>query len=175
MKQLWLTVCAAALLFTSCAAERGGAAGPAPSGQASSQAAPAAVQGVQDTEDLDAALEGLLPFGPGEAGVSLKSAIAAAGLLDWAEDNAAASAIPAMTAHIERWLGQKTPEEQARFWLNWPGVNDLAQAVARDMAGHRSLLADAGDPQTHDRYTPAKYQRLACAVESSVDAGLTSP
>ena len=32
MKQLWLTVCAAALLFTSCAAERGGAAGPAPSG-----------------------------------------------------------------------------------------------------------------------------------------------
>ena len=64
MKQLWLTVCAAALLFTSCAAERGGAAGPAPSGQASSQAAPAAVQGVQDTEDLDAALEGLLPFGP---------------------------------------------------------------------------------------------------------------
>lgn len=174
MKQLWLAVCAAALLFTSCAAERG-AARTAPGIQPSPQAAEAAVQGVQDTDGLDAALDGLLPFGPGEAGVSLKSAIAATGLLDWAEDNAASSAIPAMTAHMERWLERKTPEEQARFWLNWPGVNDLAQAIARDMAGHHSLLADAGDPQTHDRYTPAKYQRLACAVEGIVDVGLTAP
>lgn len=174
MKQLWLAVCAAALLFTSCAAEHS-AASRAPGASAPPEAAQAAVQGIQDPGGLDAALDGLLPFGPGEAGVSLKSAIAATGLLDWAEDSAASSAIPAMTAHMERWLEQKTPEEQARFWLNWPGVNDLAQAIARDLAGHRDLLADAGSPHIHDGYTPARYQRLACAVEKIVDAGLTSP
>lgn len=177
MKRLWLAVCAAALLFASCAAEGTGsrAASPAPAGQSAPEAAPAALQGVQDAEALSAALDGLVQFGPGEAGVSLKSAIAAAGLLDWAEANAPASAIPAMTAHAERWLAGKTPDEQALFWLNWPEVNDLAQAIARDMGGHRGLLEDAGHPQTHDRYTPACYQRLACAVERVVDSGLTSP
>ena len=104
-----------------------------------------------------------------QAGVSLKTAIAAADLLDWAEANARDSSIDAMAAHLSGWLAAQDPERQGLFWANWPAVDEQACAIVRDMAGQRALLADAGDPQRFDHYTPACYERLTCAVEQYLE------
>lgn len=125
---------------------------------------------VQDPEALTAALEGCVAFGEGEAGVSLKTAIAAADLLNWAEANARDSSIDAMTAHLSAWLAEQDAERQALFWANWPAVDEQAWAMVRDLPGQLPLLADAGDPQRYDRYTPACYERLHCAVEKYLEA-----
>lgn len=196
MRQLWLMVCAAFLMLAACTvpgaapsagATPGPSAAPLPTPAASSGAGelPAAsgedsqaqeaagrpeARPVQDPEALTAALEGCVAFGEGEAGVSLKTAIAAAGLLNWAEASAQDSSIDAMTAHLGAWLAEQDAERQALFWANWPAVDEQAWAMVRDLPGQLPLLADAGDPQKFDQYTPACYERLHCAVEKYLEA-----
>ncbi|HIX05089.1 MAG TPA: hypothetical protein H9865_03115 [Candidatus Fournierella pullicola] len=194
MRQLWLMVCAAFLMLAACTVP--GAAPPAeptpgpsaaplpspaapaqpdplPTAPGSSEAQEAAgrpqPQPVQDPEGLTAALEGCVSFGEGEAGVSLKTAIAAAELLNWTEANAKDSSIDAMTLHLENWLAGLDAERQNLFWANWPAVDGQAWAILRDMPGQLPLLADAGDPQRFDHYTPACYERLTCAVEQYLE------
>lgn len=192
MRQLWLMVCAAFLMLAACtvpgaapstepsapplpspAASAGADSLPPASGeqearQAAGQPEP---KPVRDPEGLTAALEGCVSFGEGEAGVSLKTAIAAADLLDWAEANARDSSIDAMAAHLSGWLEAQDPERQGLFWANWPMVEEQAWAMVRDLPGQRPLLADAGDPQDYDHYTPACFERLTCAVEKYLEAG----
>lgn len=196
MRQLWLMICAAFLMLAACTVpgaapssggEPGPSAAPLPSPAASVQpgSLPAASgdeseaqeaagrpqpQPVQDPESLTAALESCVSFGEGEAGVSLKTAIAAADLLNWAEANARDSSIDAMAAHLGEWLAGLDPERQNLFWANWPAIDGQAWAILRDMPGQLPLLADAGDPQKYDRYTPACYERLTCAVEKYLEA-----
>lgn len=196
MRQLWLMVCAAFLMLAACtvpgaapsagatpgpsaapllspAASSGAGELPAASGK-ESQAQEAAgrpeARPVQDPEALTAALEGCVAFGEGEAGVSLKTAIAAADLLNWAEASARDSSIDAMTAHLSAWLAGQGAERQALFWANWPAVDEQAWAMVRDLPGQLPLLADAGDPQKFSQYTPACYERLHCAVEKYLEA-----
>ena len=195
MRQLWLMVCAAFLMLAACTvpgaapsagATPGPSAAPLPTPAASagagelpaasgdqSQAQEAAgrpeARPVQDPEALTAALEGCVAFGEGEAGVSLKTAIAAADLLNWAEANAKDSSIDAMTLHLENWLAGLDAERQNLFWANWPAVDGQAWAILRDMPGQLPLLADAGDPQRFEHYTPACYERLTCAVEQYLE------
>lgn len=170
MKQFWLFICAGLLLLSACAIAPKDATGLAADPAAS--AAPAGAQPVpgpvQHPEELAAALDNTIRYGPGEAGVSLKTAIAAAGLLDWAEDYAPASGISSITGEVEAWLARQAPEDQALFWENWPAVDDTAQTIARDISACLDLLEDAGHPQTHDAYVPAKYQRLHCGVEGAL-------
>lgn len=101
--------------------------------------------------------------------MSLKTAIAAADLLDRAEANAKDSSIDAMAAHLGGWLAGLDPERQSQFWANWPMVEEQAWAMVRDLPGQLPLLADAGDPQGYDRYTPACFERLTCAVEQYLE------
>lgn len=195
MKQLWLMVCAAFLMLAACTvpgavpsapADPGPSAAPLPSPAASAQpdSLPAASgdeseaqeaagrpqpQPVQDPEGLTWALEGCVSFGEGEAGVSLKTVIAAADLLNWAEANARDSSIDAMAAHLGEWLAGLDAERQNLFWANWPAIDGQAWAILRDMPGQLPLLADAGDPQKYDQYTPACYERLTCAVEQYLE------
>lgn len=192
MRQLWLMVCAAFLMLAACtvpgaapstepsapplpspAASAGAGSLPAASGEQEARQAAGRpeVTPVQDPEGLTAALDGCVSFGEGEAGVSLKTAIAAAGLLDWAEANARDSSIDAMAAHLSGWLAAQDPERQGLFWANWPMVEEQAWAMVRDLPGQRPLLADAGDPQGYDHYTPACFERLTCAVEKYLEAG----
>lgn len=196
MKQVWLMVCAAFLMLAACtvpgaapSAESGpgASAAPLPSPPASAQpgSLPAASGGepsareaaglpeadpVQRPDVLTAALESCVSFGEGEAGVSLKTAIAAAGLLNWAEANARDSSIDAMAAHLESWLAGLDAQRQSLFWANWPAVDEQAWAMVRDLPGQLPLLADAGDPQDFDHYTPACYERLHCAIERYLEA-----
>lgn len=191
MKQVWLMVCAAFLMLAACtvpeaAPPTGGGPSasaaplPSPAASAGADSLPPASEGdpsarkaaglpqpdpVQAPEALTAALENCVSFGEGEAGVSLKTAIAAAELLNWAEANARDSSIDAMAAHLEGWLAGQEAERQSLFWANWPAIDGQAWAIVRDMAGQRALLADAGDPQDYDHYTPACYERLTCAIE----------
>lgn len=177
MKTFWLLFCAGLLL---CAALLGSpAAAPevvpfetaAPKTAAPTPLPAAAHEGgtVQKADALNAALETLVNFGPEEAGSSLKTALASAALLNWAEDNAVNSPIDAITRHAQQWLSAKSGEDQALFWQNWPQADDLAQALCRDIGTYQSLMDSAGDPLTYGRYTPAKYERLRVAVENLLE------
>ena len=190
MRQLWMMICAAFLMLAACTAPSASAPGPSaaplpsPAASARPGSLPAAsgdeseaqeaagrpeAQPVRDPESLTAALDACVSFGEGEAGVSLKTAIAAAHLLNWAEANARDSSIDAMAQHLESWLAGLEAERQSLFWANWPSIDGQAWAILRDMPGQLPLLADAGDPQNYDHYTPACYERLTCAIEQYLE------
>lgn len=184
MRQLWLMLCAAFLFLAASAAPSALPRSPSPEPSAAREApAPSAAPGderpaaarpaagpVQDPEALTAALDGCVAFGPGEAGASLKTAAAAAGLLNWAESSAKDSSIDAIEAHFSGWIGGLEAERQSLFWANWSAVDSQAWAIVRDTDGQRPLLADAGAPQPYDRYTPACYERLHCGIERFLEA-----
>ena len=161
MKTFWLLFCAGLLL---CAALLGSPAA-APDVLPAETAEPkivlpspqpaAAHEGgsVQKADALNDALEALV----------------SAALLNWAEDNAVNSPIDSITRHAEQWLTAKSSEDQILFWQNWPPVDEVSQAVCRDIGTYQALMDSAGDPLTYGRYTPAKYERLRVAVENLLE------
>lgn len=176
MKQLWLTLCAAMLLLAACTApgqsEQAPPPTPAPFSAGAAQRAGAAPQPgpVQNAQGLTLALQSCTAFGEGEAGAALKTVLAAAQLLNWAEGAAKESSIDSIEAHLQTWLAGQDTAVQNLFWANWPAVDVQAYALVRDLPGQLPLLADAGSPQAYDHYTPACYERLHCAVDRFLDA-----
>lgn len=189
MKQISLLLCAALLLLAACsapAAQTGASPSPPSAPPAATQepvasepaasepAQPAAgvpeSDTLQDPEGLTAALDECVAFGQGEAGGSLKAAIAAARLLNWAEANAQDSSVDAIQAHLTGWMDGLDEELRARFWENWPSVQFMADAMIQDLESQLPLLGDAGDPQLYDAYTPACFERFECALEGLSEA-----
>ena len=172
MKHPWLAVCLALGLLVGCtpadSSEPVPSATPFDASALPAEAQPEA-KPVQNEDGLWRALDQLTVYGEGEAGVSLKTAIATAALLDWAEDNAVSSPIDSISQSIVGWLASKTADQQTQFWVNWSTVDDSAQAIARDITPYLSVLDSAGNPHQHEKYTPAKYERLHCSVEGALE------
>lgn len=141
---------------------------PAPSATATPAPATPAPEEWDET-GLHAALELCVCFGQGEAGVSLKTVVAACGMLDWAEDNPENPLDRTITRSVEDWLGEKDLETRERFWENWPSITRQAQEILDDPDGSADLLASAGDPQKHSCYTQASYTRLCGCISACED------
>lgn len=183
MKQIWLILLGSILLLAAVACSQDGPAEARSLPHSASEAALPDGDGTlpgddalaadvlpeaspaQNEEELFAAFDTLTSFGEGEAGVSLKTAIAAAALLNWAEDHAGESAITSISASMARWLEATSDEQQLLFWQNWPSVCDLAFTVCRDVGSYRSLFQEAGTPLTQPRYALTKFERLSNAVD----------
>lgn len=122
-----------------------------------------------DQDGLHAALEQCVCYGQGEAGVSLKTVVAACGMLDWAEDNPAAPADDEISRCVEDWLGEKDLETRQRFWDNWPSIDQQAREILADPDACRDLLASAGNPQRHEQYSSGCYLRLSGCITACED------
>ena len=109
---------------------------PAPTEAPAESAAP---DTTADTADAQrAVLDGLVEFAADTAGGSLKTARAAATLVEYLHsadiDEAVAS----------DWMANLTPDQLALLELNWSDVLYSAQNIVSDPAGQADLLASAG-------------------------------
>ena len=102
------------------------------------------------------ALDGVLGAQPGTAGSSLKGAIAACSLLDWAQElpEDGASRLP---EEILSWYLNLSEDELAILDESFDAVLAQADDIAADFEGAKALLEDAGNPQKHEGYDREKW------------------
>lgn len=83
-------------------------------------------------------LDGLVDFGADTAGCSLKTARAAAVLVEYL------SAAEFEDGTADTWRAGLSGDAQERLALNWPGILAEAQAICADPAACADELASAG-------------------------------
>lgn len=97
---------------------------------------------------LNEALDHCLGWGPGTAGSSLHSVVAAAALLDWATDNELTSRSAGLTAEaFASWYDQLDDLDRDTFSETWPLVCDDADALLEAPESMAERMESAGvDP-----------------------------
>ena len=86
-----------------------------------------------------------LGWGPGVSGCSLKSVIAAASLLHWAEDARMSTRSPeAIQEAFYSWYDSLTDNEQEGFAEAWPLIKDAALDLLSDKDSMTGRIEDAG-------------------------------
>lgn len=170
----------AALLCLLLLAACRGAAGPAGTAEAAApQSAPAdAVPETTATPEsappctdagLTLALDGCLAYEADSAGGSLKTAIAADGLVRCLACYGGSEAD--LTACAVRWHDGLDAEDQALLALNWPGVRGTARSITDSDEAVQGLLADAG---VDGDYTGVDLPAAADGMDA-LDAVLAAP
>ena len=92
-----------------------------------------------------AAFEPCLGWGPGVSGCSLKSVIAAASLLQWAEDARLASRTPdAVQEAFYNWYDTLDADEQESFAEAWTMIEPDALSLLSDKESMTGRIEDAG-------------------------------
>lgn len=107
--------------------------------EAASEVTPATAESAQDTTDEQrSVLDGFVNFAADTAGGSLKSARAAAVLVEYLSY----ADIDAATA--TDWMASLTQDQHDLLDTNWAGILDNAQNIAADPASQADLLSSAG-------------------------------
>ena len=103
-----------------------------------------------------------LGWGPGVSGCSLKSVIAAASLLQWAEGARMSSRSPeAIQDAFYSWYDGLTDNQQEGFAEAWPLIKDAALDLLSDKDSMTGRIADAGlDADTLPGCTLKNWQAL---------------
>lgn len=111
-----------------------------------------------------------LGWGPGVSGCSLKSVIAAASLLHWAEDARMSSRSPeAIQDAFYSWYDGLTDNEQEGFAEAWPLVKDAALDLLSDKDSMTGRITDAGlDADTLPGCTLKNWQALQSVLDDIV-------
>lgn len=118
---------------------------------------------------LTLALDDCLAYEADSAGGSLKTAIAADGLVRCLACYSGSEAD--LTACAVRWHDGLDAEEQALLALNWPGVRGTARSITDGDEAVRGLLADAG---VDGDYTGVDLPAAADGMDA-LDAVLAAP
>ena len=111
-----------------------------------------------------------LGWGPGVSGCSLKSVIAAASLLHWAEDARMSSRSPeAIQEAFYSWYDGLTDNQQEGFAEAWPLIKDAALDLLSDKDSMTGRIADAGlDADTLPGCTLKNWQALQTVLDDIV-------
>ena len=119
-----------------------------------------------------AAFEPCLGWGPGVSGCSLKSVIAAASLLQWAEDARLASRTPeAVQEAFYNWYDTLDADEQESFAEAWTMIAPDALSLLSDKESMTGRIEDAGlDPDTLPGCTLKNWQALQTVLDDCVPA-----
>ena len=117
-----------------------------------------------------AAFAPCLGWGPGVSGCSLKSVIAAASLLQWAEGARMSSRSPeAIQDAFYSWYDGLTDNQQEGFAEAWPLVKDAALDLLSDKDSMTGRIADAGlDADTLPGCTLKNWQALQSVLDDCV-------
>ena len=118
------------------------------------------------------AFEPCLGWGPGVSGCSLKSVIAAASLLQWAESARLASRTPdAVQDAVYTWYDSLDADEQESFAEAWTMIEPDALSLLSDKDGMTDRIQDAGlDPDTLPGCTLKNWQALQTVLDECVPA-----
>lgn len=160
---LSLLVCAALLagLLAGCTSTSGGSSASASGDAASSESIPASTaqadtgkltsnldedeNSIFSLQNTEAAFAPCLGWGPGVSGCSLKSVIAAASLLGWAENgNLAMRSTDAIQDAYTTWFNDLSADDQASFADAWPLIKEDANTLLTDKASMEGRISDAG-------------------------------
>ena len=153
-------------------------AAPKPSSAAASSSAPAeALSSAQEAqawaqEDVRALAEALAAYEPGTAGASLKAAVAACAVLDLAEERGAPADEDALAQEAAQALEALGEEAAQRAAEGWPDVRAVCGQLLEEggVQAASGLLADAGEPNAHDAYTPARCEPVLRALDAALGA-----
>lgn len=119
-----------------------------------------------------AAFEPCLGWGPGVSGCSLKSVIAAASLLQWAENARLASRTPdAIQDAFYNWYDTLDSDEQESFAEAWTMIEPDALGLLSDKESMTGRIEDAGlDPDALPGCTLKNWQALQSVLDDCVPA-----
>lgn len=111
-----------------------------------------------------------LGWGPGVSGCSLKSVIAAASLLQWAEGARMSTRSPeAIQDAFYSWYDGLTDNQQEGFAEAWPLIKDAALDLLSDKDSMTDRIADAGlDADTLPGCTLKNWQALQSVLDDIV-------
>lgn len=117
-----------------------------------------------------AAFEPCLGWGPGVSGCSLKSVIAAASLLQWAENARLASRTPeAVQDAFYNWYDTLDADEQESFAEAWTMIEPDALSLLSDKDSMTGRIEDAGlDPDALPGCTLKNWQALQTVLDDCV-------
>lgn len=118
------------------------------------------------------AFEPCLGWGPGVSGCSLKSVIAAASLLQWAESAHLSSRTPeAIQDAFYDWYDSLSSADQENFAEAWTMIEPDALSLLSDKESMTDLITDAGlDLDTLPGCTLKNWQALQNVLDSCVPA-----
>ena len=113
-----------------------------------------------------------LGWGPGVSGCSLKSVIAAASLLQWAESAHLSSRTPeAIQDAFYDWYDSLSAADQENFAEAWTMIEPDALSLLSDKESMTDRITDAGlDPDTLPGCTLKNWQALQNVLDSCVPA-----
>ena len=119
-----------------------------------------------------AAFEPSLGWGPGVSGCSLKSVIAAASLLQWAEDARLASRTPdAVQEAFYNWYDTLDADEQESFAEAWTMIEPDALSLLSDKESMTGRIEDAGlDAKELPGCSEENWKALADVIDVLVPA-----
>ena len=111
-----------------------------------------------------------LGWGPGVSGCSLKSVVAAASLLQWAEGARMSTRSPeAIQEAFYSWYDGLTDNQQEGFAEAWPLIKDAALDLLSDKDSMTGRIADAGlDADTLPGCTLKNWQALQSVLDGIV-------
>ena len=111
-----------------------------------------------------------LGWGPGVSGCSLKSVIAAASLLQWAEEARLSSRTPeAIQDAFYEWYDGLDADEQESFAEAWTMIEPDALSLLSDKDSMAGRIEDAGlDPDTLPGCTLKNWQALQTVLDDCV-------
>ena len=117
-----------------------------------------------------AAFAPCLGWGPGVSGCSLKSVIAAASLLQWAEEARLSSRTPeAIQDAFYEWYDGLDADEQESFAEAWTMIEPDALALLSDKESMSGRIEDAGlDASTLPGCTLKNWQALQSGLDECV-------
>lgn len=115
---------------------------PAPTATATPAETPAPAQ--LDGEALTQALDGLLSWGPGTAGSSLKCVAAAVNLMNWVGANQPQNAPEELNALLADWKAGLDEQALANAQETWPEVSAQAEDLLTMPQLAKDLCEDAG-------------------------------
>ena len=188
IRPLALALCAVLLcsLFTACSGTSSSSEQPSSAASAASDSASASastsdsglnpgnfdensVFSITGTTD---AFAPCLGWGPGVSGCSLKSVIAAASLLQWAESAHLSSRTPeAIQDAFYDWYDSLSSADQENFAEAWTMIEPDALSLLSDKESMTDLITDAGlDPDTLPGCTLKNWQALQTVLDDCVPA-----
>ena len=119
-----------------------------------------------------AAFEPCLGWGPGVSGCSLKSVIAAASLLKWADGcNMSIQPVSDIKDAYTQWFDSLSADDQQSFADAWPLIKADAETLLTDKDSMTGRIEDAGlDPDTLPGCTLKNWQALQTVLDDCVPA-----
>ncbi|MCD8055041.1 MAG: hypothetical protein LUF00_13635 [Lachnospiraceae bacterium] len=122
----------------------------------------------EETDEFLTLMDNCADAAPGTAGTSLRTAAAAAGLLDWEEELADSLSEECVKEMMASWKEARTDDDWAYLQESWSQVEASMREIAADPEGQAALVEDAGYTLGHTSYQTDVMEMVIGAIEEAL-------